>query len=310
MRTVCILFLLFLPLLPYAQELYPHNEPASNVPAKVLGFRLSNEWYDELGQLRSMQSYRLMWGFTPELMISQSLTFSNHHGEKLPEDFIASDGRIGLHTHGIQKGKDYPYQFENVSYVLKYRFLSLDNKNRHFRMAASLDAAFGSRAHDEAEPGFYGDNSGYGAGVVATYLNNKLAVSTSVGYIKPNKYSQKDLYEVNIHYGDAFTYNLSLGYLILPFKYKSYKQTNLNLYVEFMGKTYGKADVKVDGSSVILADVPGLEKGNYIELRPSLQLIIHSNTRLDFSIAKPLLEKSYVRFYPAYYVNLQHYFFF
>jgi hypothetical protein len=243
-------------------------------------------------------------------MITQSLTFSNHHGEKLPDDFVASDGRIGLHTHGIQKGKAYPYQFENLSFNLKYRFLSLDKKNRHFRMAAALDAAFGSRAHDEAEPGFYGDNSGFGAGVVATYLNNKLAVSAGAGFIKPNKYSQKDPVEVSIHYGEALTYNLSLGYLVLPFKYKSYRQTNLNLYVEFMGKSYDKADVKVDGSSIILADVPGLESGNYIEVRPSVQLIIHSNTRLDFSIARPLKGKSYVRFYPAYYFNLQHYFFF
>ena len=294
----------------YSQELFPHVEPASNIPAGVLGVRVINEFYDEVDVLRSMQSFRLMWGFNPKLMFSQSYTFGNHHGNKLPEDFIANDGRIGIHTHGIDKGIEYPYRFENLNNSLKYRFLSLDGKNEHFRVAANFDFAIGSRAHDEAEPSFQGDNSGLGAGITATLLKNKFAVSLNGNVIMPHKYSQSGIQTIEIQYGNALNYNLSMGYLLLPRKYKSFKQTNINLYVEFIGKIYEAAEIEVDNQSVLIADVPGLEKGKYIEIRPSIQFIIHSNTRIDFSIAKPVMNMSYVRTYPAYYFNLQHYFFF
>jgi len=291
-----------------AQELFPNTEPASNIPKGVLGIRMSNEFYKEITVLRSMQNLKFMWGFTPELMATAAATFSNHHGSKLPDEFIKNDGTIGTHTHGTKKGNYYPYSFENVSLNLKYRFLNNDNQNSHFRMAAFAEIAGGNTAHDEAEPSFMGDNSGAGGGLVATLLKKKFAVSLTAGTIFPNRYRQKDTAEIIIKYGNAFHYSLSMGYLLLPFKYESYNQTNLNLYVEFLGKSYESAKMSLDGKNILIANAPGLEKNNYIEVRPAIQLILRSATRIDISMGFPLVKRSYVRSYPVYYIGIQRYF--
>ena len=96
-----------------AQELFPHNDPASNIPKGVLGIRVSNEFYKELNQTRSSQIYRFMFGLSPRWMISQSFSFSNHHAKTLPQGAILDDGNGGYYTHGVKKGGKYPYGFDN-----------------------------------------------------------------------------------------------------------------------------------------------------------------------------------------------------
>lgn len=292
-----------------AQELYPHTEPASSVPKGVLGIRVASEFYDEIGQLRSWQGYKFMFGLTPRLTLVQTFTFSNHHGSKLPDNFISNDGNIGLHTHGTTKGRPYPYAFESLNLYMKYRILSKDGKNRHFRMAAYFEAAGGNEAHDEAEPSLSGDNGGLGGGMIATWLNKKLAVSATAGYIMPSRYKQRNP-EIVVQYGDAVNYSLSFGYLVFPRQYRDYKQTNINFYVEFLGKRYDAAKIEYQGQPIYSADVYTLARGSYIEARPSLQFIFKSNLRIDLSAAWPFRDRSFVRSYPAYYVNVQRYFYF
>ncbi len=293
-----------------AQELYPRSEPASNAPKGAFGVRISNEVYKEVNVWRSMQNYKFMWALTDKLMLTQAFTFSNHHGSRLPAGFIKNDGNIGQHTHGTQKGNYYPYAFENLSLNFKYRFLSNDKQNYHFRMAAFAELAGGNAAHDEAEPSFMGDNSGAGGGFVATILKNKFAASFTAGALFPYPYYQRDTADIKIKYGNGYHYSLSMGYLVLPRKYKSYKQTNLNIYVEFMGKSFDGAKISMNGKNILIANAPTLEKNNFIEVYPSLQLIINSITRVDLSMGFPLLNRSYVRSYPMYYLGIQRYFFF
>lgn len=309
MRYFSLVLLFLLCRTGSAQELYPHTEPASNVPKDVLGIRVANEFYNEIGQIRSWQAYKFMFGLTPRLTLVQSFTFSNHHGSRLPDNFISNDGNIGLHTHGTQKGAPYPYAFESLNLYMKYRFISKDSKNRHFRMAAYAEAAGGNEAHDEAEPSLSGDNGGLGGGMIATWLNKKLAVSATAGYIRPSRYKQRNP-DIIVQYGDAINYSLSLGYLVFPRQYRDYKQTNINLYVEFMGKKYDAAKVEYQGQPVLTDDVYGLAKGNYVEARPSIQFIFRSNLRVDLSAAWPFIGQSFVRSYPAYYLNVQRYFYF
>jgi hypothetical protein len=59
-------------------------------------------------------------------------------------------------------------------------------------------------------------------------------------------------------------YSLSGGYLLLPFKYTDYRQTNLNLYGELL------AQQSLD------------RKGYYIDVAPAFQLIFNSTTKLNF----------------------------
>lgn len=309
-KRVAVVCLFLLPVLINAQELFPHNEPASNSPKGALGVKISNEFYEEITVLRSMQNCKFMWAFTPQFMITPGITFSNHHGKKLPDSFIANDGTIGTHTHGIKKGVQYPYSFENAAINLKYRFFNNDKEHYHFRMATYIDLATGNRPHDEAEPGLMGDNSGVGAGLIATLLKQKFAVSLNSGLIIPGDYTQNSSQKITIRYGNAYYCNLSTGYLLLPFEYKSYKQTNLNLYLEFSGKKYDAPAISLNGEHILIADAPGLEKGSYIEVHPSVQLIIQSQTRLDFGASFPLINRSYVRYYPLLYFGIQRYFFF
>lgn len=252
-----------------------------------------------------------MFGITSKFMFTQSFNFSNHHGRKFPSDFIANDGNIGIHTHGVEKGNKYPYQLDNFNLNLKYRFFSNDGTKNHFRMAAYIELAGGKEAHDEAEPNLMGDNGGIGAGITATKLKNRFAISLTAGGIIPQSYYYQKLDStLQVKYGKAINYSLSMGFLCLPIKYKSYKQMNLNVYCEFIGKAYEKAEVLSNSKQILIADAPGLEAGKYLEIRPSVQFIFNSNLRIDFSYGRPLIGRSYTHSYPLYYFTIQRYFFF
>ncbi len=59
------------------------------------------------------------------------------------------------------------------------------------------------------------------------------------------------------------SYSLSAGYLLLPKEYTDYKQTNLNIYTEFL------AQQSMD------------RKAYFIDMAPALQFIFNSNTKLN-----------------------------
>ncbi|MFN5932627.1 MAG: hypothetical protein ACK42F_13680, partial [Sphingobacteriales bacterium] len=65
------------------------------------------------------------------------------------------------------------------------------------------------------------------------------------------------------HNYNAFNYSLSGGYLLYPRSYKSYNQTNFNIYLECLGSQ------AVD------------TKTAFLDLAPALQLIFTSNTKLN-----------------------------
>jgi hypothetical protein len=65
-------------------------------------------------------------------------------------------------------------------------------------------------------------------------------------------------------------YTFSAGYLLLPVNYTDYKQTNLNIYTEFIGKS------NLDG------------KGSYLDIAPAIQLIFNSRTRVDIGYRKQI----------------------
>ncbi|MBX9783476.1 MAG: hypothetical protein K2X48_09305 [Chitinophagaceae bacterium] len=80
-----------------------------------------------------------------------------------------------------------------------------------------------------------GDNSALQVGAVATQLINKFAVPAGISHVNQLERNNK----VNFLRGfsnNAIQYNLSMGYLLFPKNYQSIKQTNLNLYCEFLGQ--------------------------------------------------------------------------
>lgn len=170
---------------------------------------------------------------------------------------------------------------EGFGFYAKYRFLSIDSLQRHFRMAAygrysSIEnptytfngitdphsAASPFKAIDEIN--LEGDNSGVQGGIVATQLIHKLALSASVNYTRAfDNRGGNDLLPGQGR--EAFGYTFSAGYLAYPKAYTSYEQPNFNLYLEFLGKT------NVSNSR------------NFMEAAPALQVILNSRTRIDVS---------------------------
>lgn len=289
-----------------AQELYPNSEPASIIPKHALGIRLMNEAYTTSGNFKSWHGAMFMYGVSSKLMFSGTITTSNHHYNKLPINYIVKDSNQTeiVSPNSFNKNN---YLFESVNLGFRYRFLNIDGDHKHFRMSVYSNGVYAIQPHDEAEVSLMGDNKGIGAGLISTVLIKKLAVSFTGGIIKPFAYQEKANNTI-IKYGNAYNYSLSFGYLVYPFKYTNFNQTNINLYAEFLGKSYDALTIEKDKNKV-LSQNTGYSKGNYIEFRPAIQFIIKSNLRIDCSTAIPIVNRSYIRNYPLFLLNIQYYFF-
>jgi hypothetical protein len=74
-----------------------------------------------------------------------------------------------------------------------------------------------------------------------------------------------------------------------PKKYTNYKQTNINLMVEFVGQT-----INENGKS-------------YLDVVPAIQFIINSQARVDLAYRQNWLS-SMLRTAPKVYLNLEYFF--
>lgn len=219
----------------YSQELYVFSEPASNMAAKSIGFRLTTEGaFNPSFTTRTIPE--VMLSFNKKLMI---------HGQAFLSNF-----------------NDNKYQLEGGSLYAKYRFLSIDEVQSHFRAAAFARVSTSNQPTFSRDINLEGDNSGAQAGFVFTQLVHKLALSATVGYTQAFKSSSKQVYGMP-EPNNMLSYSLSSGYLLLPFVYKNYKQPNFNVYVELLGKTDPS-----NGKS-------------YFDIAPAIQTIINSRTRID-----------------------------
>ncbi|ACU64000.1 transporter family protein [Chitinophaga pinensis] len=242
-----------MPAFLHAQELYVSTEPASNMAANSFGFRVTNRFFkmEHEGVTGMRIEPELMWGISKKLMVHV----------------------VGLASNQMQPS----LRFEGGSVYAKYRFLSNDDVQSHFRMAAYvkgsvIDNPFvpamregAVKPYDNQELDLEGGASGVSGGIIATQLIHKLAVSATVGYnrfMNNTKDNLPDYLSAN-----AVNYSLSAGYLLLPRSYRSYDQTNLNIYVEFLGKT----------------NTDAVGRNQYLDVAPAIQLIFNSSTRLDFS---------------------------
>jgi hypothetical protein len=261
--TVCII-MLFLSSRMRAQELYVSTEPASNMAVGSMGLRMNTKFFKMLND--GSYSYRL----DPEIMIGASkklMLHANIYGSNMYQE---------------------NFRLEGAGIYGKYRFLSFDDVHSHFRMAAfgkislidnptvlkkEQDYFFTTpngpmeqhvtRYYHNDEIDLDGNNSGFLAGIVATQLSHKLAISSSASFVNrlDNLNAAKDP-------GQSFTainFTLSGGYLFLPREYKDYKQTNFNLYFELLGSS------SLD------------KKAYYIDAAPAVQFIFNSISRLDLS---------------------------
>ena len=298
------IFLIFLSLSSGAQELYNITLPASTLPKGLLGVRLFNESYSESGLIRKITVLKVMYGITPKLSVTLAGVASDYHSRYLPVDFILHDhsGGNAPPSANAPEATPNPYIFGGADLYAQYRFLSSDGQNSHFRMAAYGEGSYIRIASHLGEPELLTHNSGFGAGLITTYLKSHFAATITLGYVIPTEYKGDAFdkyggaYPTTIKYGNAFNYDLALGYLLFPRHYKSYKQSNINLYLEFLGRSYGAAHVtQQDG--VVTYHIPDnafLKAGNYVDINPGIQWIIKSSLRVDFSVGFPLINTSFI----------------
>lgn len=220
-----------------AQELFVITEPASNMPAKSFG-------------LRTMNSF----------MYANNNTINYHN---MPEIMVGISNKLMLHAQGFFSNRqDGGIETEGGSFYAKYRFLSIDDVKSHFRMASFGRYSFNRANIHQQEIETMGHNTGYELGIVATQLLHKIAISSSISY--EHALDNKPLYKFPSNQDNkALNYTFSIGKLMLPSTYKSFKETNLNLMCEFLGQVLTPS------------------KKSYLDIVPSAQLIFNSQFRVD-----------------------------
>lgn len=243
MKKVLLAVIFLLSISAQAQELFSITEPASNMASRSMAFRVDNFAMDEINSAKI--NYHLIpgirVGISKKLMISSSAFFSNRLKQ---------------------------FKAEGASLYAKYRFLSKDAVQQHFRMAAFGMMSFNNSDIHQEEINLYGHNTGFEAGIVATQLLRKVALSSAVSFIKALDNGNNNKYIYGLQNSRAVSYTFSAGKLMLPVQYKNYKQTNLNLMLEVLGQVN-------TGSGKY-----------YTDIAPSLQLIFNSVSRIDIGYKK------------------------
>ncbi|RZK80862.1 MAG: hypothetical protein EOO92_06595 [Pedobacter sp.] len=191
-----------------SQELYVFTEPASNMPAKSIGIRITNE----------------------------GMSNPNFVSRTIPEVMVGFNKNLMAHGQMFFSDMDGSYRLEGGSIYAKYRFLSVDDVKSHFRGAAFARVSTSKRPTYTQDINLEGDNSGVQAGLIFTQLIHKLALSGSFSYTQAFQDANKQHQFMDKPDG-MLGYSLSSGYLLLPFVYKDYNQPNFNLYFEVLGKT-------------------------------------------------------------------------
>lgn len=237
MKKILLLILFGCSVTVQAQELFVYTEPASNMPSGSLGVRLASMLMDE------KKSNRIEYHLIPELM-------------------WGANKRIMLHADGFISNANKNLSFEGGSFYAKYRFLSSDQVHNHFRMAGYGRISFNNSNIHQEEIDMYGHNSGYQAGVVATQLLYKVALSANASYLHATNNGSENKFP-QTQSSNAVNYSFSAGTLMLPKEYTTYKQTNVNFMLEVLGQT-----LRDNGRS-------------YLDVAPALQFIFNSQARVD-----------------------------
>ncbi len=244
MKATLLLACVCLTYMAQAQELFTYTEPASNMAAKSIGLRLNNY-------------------FMPE----RHTSIINYH--LVPEIMIGVSRKLMMHGDVFLSNRNKTFSAEGGSVYGKYRFYSSDEVQRHFRMAAYGRYSFNNSDIHQEEINLYGHNSGFEAGIMATQLLHKVALSTSVSLVKAiNNANYKFLY--GNHNSKALNYTFSVGKLLLPKEYKDYNQTNINGMIELLNQ-YNLGSGKY-----------------YMDIAPSVQAIFNSVARVDIGYRQQL----------------------
>jgi len=233
-----------------AQELFTYTEPASNMAKGTLGFRLNSTLMKDEVELKNNIH------FMPEVMLGLSKKWM-------------------VHLEGFVSDRNNNLIAEGGALFVKYRFFSSDDVHSHFRMALYSKFSINkSDIHQEAID-LNGHNTGYEVGLVATKLQHKVALSSSLALVHALDNQNKINYRIPNNKREAINYTFSIGKLLLPKNYKDYNQTNMNGMVELICQT-------------------NVNTGKtFVDVAPVMQFIFLSRMRADFSYRFPFSNDLY-----------------
>ena len=242
MRFYLILVLLGCTNQLFGQELFVITDPASNVPANSVSVNLMNSLFDEGDAMNFHLMPEVTYGLTKSLMFRASSFISNRNSN---------------------------LYLEGAGIMAKYRFLSNDEFNSHFRMALYGRASLNRADIHQEQIEIMGHNSGYELGLIATKLLHKLALSATMSYEKAEDNTSR--YDFPYLFGnEATNYTISFGRLMHPKAYTNIRQTNVNFMLEFAGQS-----INSNGKS-------------FLDVVPAIQFIIRSQARIDFAYRREL----------------------
>tara|TARA_Y100000996_G_scaffold17299_1_gene12892 strand:+ start:584 stop:1417 length:834 start_codon:yes stop_codon:yes gene_type:complete len=256
MKKIFLFFLILVIIFndSYSQELYINSEPASLIPkgTKVVRLSYSNIIIDESNSLGDVANAFLMtpslaYGLSKKIMISTSFQFANRPYE---QDLVPN------------------FVFNGFKFYSKQRIYTTDKQKNHTRLSSFLKYSFHKDNFMKSNIDLDLQDKGFELGLIGTQLIKKLAISITSAYIRANDINDDSNNLISL---STFKNSLSAGYLLLPRKYKSYKQTNFNLYLEYLTNTIMNKTFPVRYNRFLST------------LAPGLQFVILSRSRLDFS---------------------------
>ena len=201
-----------------------------------------------------IMSPSISYGLSKKIMVSGSFQFSNKPYE---QDMMPNFG------------------FSGFKLSSKQRILTTDKQKYHTRLSSFIKYSY----HDNK---FMKDNldieiqdTGFEFGIIGTQLINKLAISVTSAVTRISNIDEKYTNGSTVKWQsinlNTIQNSISAGYLLFPRKYKSYKQTNFNLYLEYITNT------------ILTKNYPDRYNKFSSTLAPGIQFIIMSRSRLDFS---------------------------
>lgn len=261
MRIFFILFFLTYSFKITAQELYINSEPASLIPKGTKVVRLTNsniflDGYNIMGSIGNafIVTPSLSYGLSKKIMLSGSIQFANKPYE---QDMMPNFGLNGFKLYS------------------KQRILTTDKQKYHTRLSSFLKYSYHENKFMKDNLDLELQDTGLELGIIGTQLINKLAISITTAITRisniDEKFTQGSTVKWQTTNLNTFKNSISAGYLLFPRKYNSYKQTNFNLYVEYLTNTILNKEFPVRYNKFSSTFAPGI------------QFIILSRSRLDFS---------------------------
>lgn len=241
----CLMLALLLPLGGFSQELFTLTDAASNLPAKSLSVRTMSMGMKRLDGLGTNWHHMpdIGWGISKNWMVRTSL-------------FLANRG-------------PQPFKLEGVGLYTKYRFLSVDDEHKHFRMAAFARLGTNNTPIHMEELEIMGHNSGWETGLVATQLRQKTAINAAISWERATNNFNGNKFPANAP-RDGINYTLAWGRLMYPRKYTNFKQVNINAMVELVGQYLPQTG------------------HHFIDVLPTVQFIVNSQLKIDVAYRKQL----------------------